>query len=135
MVLGVLFLLLGIYTAFGWTFREQPHYESAENSGIGGDLVEKGRMLWQPEPGFVGHAVATEAVVLGLGIVGVILVASSGVSFVGWVLLVVASAIPGLAAFLFEWDRAALSRTYFTLALGACLFWWGWKLVRGRSAA
>lgn len=134
MTLGVLFVLLGIYTAFGWTFREQPHYESAEGSGIGGDRVEKGRMLWQPESGFVGHAIATEAVALGLGIVGVFLIVGSGVALFGWVLLVVASATPGLAAFLFEWDRTALSRAYFTLAFAACLFWWGLRLVKVRQS-
>jgi hypothetical protein len=135
LILGVLFILLGIYTAFAWTFREQPHYESAENSGIGGDLVEKGQMLWKPEGGFVVHAVAAEAVAIGLGIVGVLLAAGSGASFIGWVVLVIASAIPGVAAFLFQWDRIALSRTYFTLALASCLLWWGVKLMRGEKRA
>ena len=73
-VFGVLFVLLGIYTAFGWTFREQPHFESAQNAGLAGGLVDQGKMLWHPESGFIAHAIVAEAVALGLGFVGVVLI-------------------------------------------------------------
>ncbi len=70
---GVVLLLVGIVAAVGWSFFEKPHYESAQ-SGLGGDLVEKGRMLWQPEAGFILHSVLTQYLALGLGALGVMLV-------------------------------------------------------------
>ncbi len=51
-------------------------------------------------------------------------------SILGWLLLIIASAIPGLAGFLFEWDRVALSRAYFSLAIGVCVLWWGFSWLR-----
>lgn len=41
----------------------------------------------------------------------------------GWILVVVAGAIPGLAAFLFQWDRVTLSKQYFWLGIAAVLCW------------
>jgi len=73
-VFGVLLVVIGIGAAVAWMFQEGPHYESAQAAGMAGDRVEQGRMLWQPEPGFIGHALATEVIALCLGIVGVVLV-------------------------------------------------------------
>jgi len=56
-------------------------------------------------------------------------------SILGWLVLIVASAIPGVAAFLFHWDRVALGRAYFSLGIGACLIWVGYTLIRGHSEA
>lgn len=42
---------------------------------------------------------------------------------VGWVILVVASAVPGMAAFLFQWDRTALAKAYFWLGVSVVFFW------------
>jgi len=51
-------------------------------------------------------------------------------SILGWLVLIVASAIPGVAAFIFQWDRIALSRAYFFVAIGICLLWGGYSLLR-----
>lgn len=69
----VLLFVLAIVAAIGWSFYEKPHYESAQ-SGLGGDLVDKGQMLWRPEAGFALHSVLAQLIALGLGVVGVILV-------------------------------------------------------------
>jgi hypothetical protein len=71
---GVLLFILGIIAAIGWSFLEKPHYESAQ-SGLGGDLVDKGSMLWQPESGFALHTVLVQFIALGLGAFGVMMVA------------------------------------------------------------
>ncbi|MBN1425769.1 hypothetical protein JXA88_14550 [Candidatus Fermentibacteria bacterium] len=73
-IAGVLLTLLGIVAAIGWSFSETAHFESADTA-LGGDLVDKGRILWQPESGFVLHAVLSQFVAIALGVMGIVLVA------------------------------------------------------------
>ncbi|MBN1425770.1 hypothetical protein JXA88_14555 [Candidatus Fermentibacteria bacterium] len=53
-------------------------------------------------------------------------------AILGWVLIALAAAIPGLAAFLFGWDRIALSKQYMWLGIAAVLLWSGLNSLRRR---
>ncbi len=44
-------------------------------------------------------------------------------ALLGWVLIVVASAIPGLAGLAFGWDRTALAKHYLWLGIAAAFLW------------
>lgn len=66
----VVLFALCVAAAIGWAFLEKPHYESAQ-SGLGGDLVDKGRMLWEPEAGFLIHVILLQCVALAVGALGV----------------------------------------------------------------
>jgi len=70
---GFVLFILGIVAAVGWSFLEKAHYESAQ-SGLGGDLVDKGRIMWQPEGGFTLHTILVQCVALALGALGIMLV-------------------------------------------------------------
>jgi|GEM_PF-3565476 len=56
-------------------------------------------------------------------------------SILGWLILIVASAVPGIAGFLFQWDRITLSRSYFFLAIGICFLWWGYSWLKPQTKA
>lgn len=71
---GALLTIMGIVAAIGWSFSEKAHFESAQ-TGLGGDLVDKGRALWQPETGFILHSVLSQFIALGLGAIGIVLIA------------------------------------------------------------
>lgn len=72
---GLLLVIIGIVAAIAWVFQEGPHYESAEGAaGLGGDLIEQGELLWEPESGFTTHAVVAQVVTLALIVFGSVLI-------------------------------------------------------------
>lgn len=72
---GFLLVIVGIAAAIVWVFQEGPHYESSQGAGgLGGDLIEQGKLLWEPETGFASHAVITQIITLALIVFGSVLI-------------------------------------------------------------
>lgn|GEM_PF-2717224 len=72
---GLLFVIIGIAVAISWIFQEGPHYETSEGAGgLSGDLIEQGKLLWEPETGFGMHAVITQVITLALIAIGSVLI-------------------------------------------------------------
>ena len=68
---GFLLIIVGIVASFFWAFQEGAHYETAEGAaGLGGDLVEQGKKLWELEPGFAMHALLSQVLTLAVGAMG-----------------------------------------------------------------
>ncbi len=74
-VAGIVLIIVGIVFSVWWVFQEGPHYETAEGSAaLSADFLERGKILWEPEGGFVGHAVAAQLIALALGAMGIVLI-------------------------------------------------------------
>lgn len=53
-------------------------------------------------------------------------------AILGWALVAVAAAVPGLSALVFGWDRTTLSKQYMWLGIAAVLVWSGLSRLRSR---